>query len=117
MTRPTYYILDGREAKPVDDCMEWARWFATGARCVALTPLPDGGEVSTVFLGLDHAFGSRAPEIFETARFSASESTSSCDILQRYSTWAEAEVGHMEWVEHLMPQQGEGSHESGTRTH
>ena len=36
---------------------------------LAYTDLPNGGFVSTVFLGLDHAWGGRAPEVFETMVF------------------------------------------------
>jgi hypothetical protein len=40
--------------------MEWAEWIETAERHVA-NDLIDGVRVSTVFLGLDHAFGSAVP--------------------------------------------------------
>lgn len=42
---------------------------------VALDDLPDGSELSTVWLGLDHSHGFGQPLIFETMRFSASVET------------------------------------------
>ena len=51
------YILVDRKPVPAT-LMEWAKWFESGdkARRVALTEF-DRGNVSTVFLGIDHRFG------------------------------------------------------------
>ncbi len=87
-----HYILDGHE--PIDvDLMTWAQWFEHADRQVAHTEFP-GGRVSTVFLGLDHSFGSGPPLLFETMIFGGPED-GYCD---RYTTWAEAEVGHAKAV-------------------
>src|SRR4051812_18982438 len=94
-----YYILDGHELRPAET-MEWAMWFQLAGedRIVAKTQLPDDVLVSTVFLGLDHGFGNGPPLVFETMVFGKGDRD---EICERYSTWAEAEVGHMEIVERL----------------
>jgi len=89
------YILDGHKAVPVDDLLEWGRWFETAPRHVARTSLPGGIEVSTVFLGLDHRFGGDGPPlIFETMVFGGEYD----QYQDRYSTWEEAEKGHADVV-------------------
>lgn len=82
------YILKGHEPRGCPDALEWARWFekAGDARVVARTSV-GGREVSTVFLGVDHAFGG-PPMLFETMVFPE------CEICERCSTWAEAEAQH-----------------------
>lgn len=85
------YILDGHEAVPVDDLHAWAVWFETAERHVALTEVAPGITVSTVFLGVDHSMGRRAPILFETMVFNdyGDDGTQA-----RYSTWEEAAFGH-----------------------
>lgn len=85
------YILDGHNAVPVDDLLEWGKWMQTAKRHVAQDePLP-GVRVSTVFLGLDHRFSSDGPPlIFETMVFGGELDQEQ----ERYSTWDEAERGH-----------------------
>lgn len=89
-----YYILDGEIAKPVDDVIEWATYFETADRTVKKKKLPDC-DVSTVFLGMNHAFGDGTPILFETMIFGG-EHDSYCE---RYSTWEEAEIGHQKAIE------------------
>jgi hypothetical protein len=66
------YKIVGKIPIPVEDTLEWARWFenAHDERIVAQEYI---GEywVSTVFLGLDHSFGSGPPLLFETMIFHA----------------------------------------------
>jgi hypothetical protein len=101
------YVLDGHEPRPVSDALEWARWFETADRRVARTTLIDGSYVSTVFLGLDHSFtGDGPPVLFETAAFVKTGDEGHLTgwdsvVTDRYCTWAEAELGHMETVERL----------------
>jgi hypothetical protein len=84
------YILDGHEAKPIADILDWARWYGTADRTVAKTDIGDV-RVSTVFLGIDHQFEEEGPPLlFETMIFGGA-----LDEEQwRYSTWDEAVVGH-----------------------
>jgi hypothetical protein len=91
MTGLGMYILDANRLPiPVFDSVEWAIWFATAARHVAVDTT-EHYRVSTVFLGLDHQYGSGPPLLFETMVFLAEGETGSMD---RYATWAEAAAGH-----------------------
>ncbi len=74
---------------------EWAQSFETRSadKRVAETTLPNGRWVSTVWLGLNHAFGSGAPLIFETMVFPKRGDFGELDC-DRYSTEAEALAGH-----------------------
>jgi hypothetical protein len=106
------YVLDEHKAYPEPNLMKWARWFETADRRVARTELLDGSAVSTVFLGLDHQWGDGPPLLFESALLvhedaKATAASEWCEIRRRYSTWAEAEVGHMELCEelaHVLPE-------------
>lgn len=91
------YILEGDEPVPVDDIVEWGKWFEQNrkARIVAKTSLGDGAvEVSTVFLGIDHGFGRGQPILYETMIFGGSHD----EEQWRYPTKAEAEAHHKEVV-------------------
>lgn len=89
-----HYILVGHAAVPTD-LMTWARWFESARedRVVAKTDV-NHVCVSTVFLGLDHAFGEGPPQLFETLVFGGPLA----DEMERYSTWDEAEAGHKAMV-------------------
>jgi len=78
--------------------LDWARTLEDDtARGVARTPLPDGGEVSTVWLGLDHRFrGDGPPLIFETLVFDA---RGHAWAQWRWATEAEARAGHARVVQ------------------
>jgi hypothetical protein len=89
------YILDGKTPVPAS-LMEWARWFENShaRRGVGHTEF-DGGYVSTVFLGLDHRFGTAGdPLLFETMIFGGPHD----GYQERYCTWDEAEAGHAKAV-------------------
>lgn len=90
--KPRYYILRDRVPTPVDSLVQWATWFERrGNRRVAETQW-QGTRVSTVFLGLDHAFRDNArPELFETMVFGP---PGDADYQTRCSTWEEAEHMH-----------------------
>ena len=91
-----YYVLEGHETKKVDH-MTWAKMFEEKDRHVAEEMIGDV-RISTVFLGLDHAFGSGPPLLFETMVFGGSLDQEQ----DRYSTWAEAEVGHKDMVNRVL---------------
>jgi hypothetical protein len=88
------YILEGKKPKPVDDILEWGKWFETADRHVAQTNLGGDVRVSTVFLGLDHSFGGGTPMLFETMIFGGEHD----QYQERYATWEEAEAGHSQAV-------------------
>jgi hypothetical protein len=83
-----YYILDGHETRPAN-IVAWACWYETAERHVAETQIADS-MVSTVFLGLDHSFGTGPPLLFETMVFGGAMDQET----DRYTTWEQAEAGH-----------------------
>lgn len=100
------YILEGRKVVPVD-LMTWANWYESTDRRVARTETGNG-DVSTVFLGIDHQFGDGEPLIFETLVFGGPLDQE----MERYSTWEQAEAGHaamIERVRNAVSEEGEQS--------
>ena len=87
------YILRGHTTMPCADLLKWAKWFETADRKVA-ADVVNGVRISTVFLGLDHAFGGAKPLLFETMIFGGKH--------DRYqdlcSTWDEAIAMHAKAV-------------------
>jgi len=107
-----YILTKDKLAVPVD-MWEWAEWFENssraGTRHVAIELIGETYLVSTVFLGLDHAFGGD-PLLFETMIFIEAEwgwhenmgyrfrdSLNWCD---RCGTWEEALDMHERAVVH-----------------
>ena len=88
------YILKGKKAVPVEDVLEWARWFETANRRVAKDNIGEAS-ISTVFLGIDHNFFGGKPLLFETMIFGGKHN----DYQDRYHTWEEAEAGHKKAVD------------------
>jgi hypothetical protein len=85
-----YYDRSGKPMTMTD----WAEKFDDfDYRRVALTRL-EGGEVSTVWLGLNHRFGDGTPLIFETMVFGG-KMDQECN---RYSNEQDAIRGHQEMV-------------------
>ena len=92
------YILDGHNPVPEPDLMKWGEWMQTANRTVKITTgsISSQGDyigdirVSTVFLGLDHSFGGKAPVLFETMVFGGLMDQSQ----DRCSTWEAAEQMH-----------------------
>lgn len=90
------YILDGHNPVPCPDLMEWGRWMQTADRQVDRTQVGES-DVSTVFLGIDHAFGNDGPVLFETLIFGGPRDGDG----DRYQTWEQAEAGHARYVDEL----------------
>jgi hypothetical protein len=82
---------------------QWKMWDDLGAyvaghpKVVAKTQIGNV-EVSTVFLTLDHGFGSGPPILFETMVFDGSGNGQDC---VRYATWDEAVEGHEKIVQRI----------------
>jgi hypothetical protein len=94
--RQIYYIEDeGGELVAVAGGITWAMWMATHDRRVALSEL-GGCEVSTAFLGIDHAWQGE-PMLYETMVFGGALDGE----MARYSTRAEALEGHERMVERV----------------
>jgi hypothetical protein len=115
--RPMYYRLNddhsvsairGRLSDPNgrDVVLAWGREFEDLDKRVVARDDVDGCLVSTIFLGLDHAWGDGPPILFETMAFSAA--TKRVELLsaardvhetlheRRYATYDEALAGHAE---------------------
>lgn len=98
-----YYKLEGHTPVQCADAYEWAHAFELAARTVAVD-MVGAVKVSTVFLGMDHAFGGGKPLLFETMVFGGP-----LDQAQdRCSTWEEAEAQHAVWVERVKTGRDDG---------
>lgn len=93
--RPHLFILEDQTPVPVQDLLQWGRWFE-GADRIVKSDMIQGVHVSTVFVGIDHGYGwilgqpGYKPLLFETMVFGGE-----LDMYQqRYSTWKGAEYGH-----------------------
>lgn len=96
-----FWILKDKTPVKVN-LAEWALWndenWGKGKRIVNKTTIGIV-MISTVFLGLDHSFGGDDyPIFFETMVFNGPF----CGEMKRYTTWAEAEEGHQEFLKKLM---------------
>lgn len=92
-----YYIMVDGEPQQTDDAAAWAKWYEDHReeRIVARTSVAPGLLISTVFLGLDHAFGGGEPVLFETMVFGGDWAEQE---QERYSTIDEARRGHARMV-------------------
>ena len=86
------YILD-ENGKPIEepDLIAWGRWLKSNSlqRRVACDQIGDV-KVSTVFLGLNHAFGEGPPVLWETLVFGGPRDGDG----DRYTSREDAEAGH-----------------------
>jgi hypothetical protein len=93
-----FFILENRKPVEITNMLTWATWFEQNEseRTVAVTELPGGIEVSTVFMGLLQHYDERDPPyLYETLIFGGPHKgyrTRSC-------TWAEAKLQHRVAVE------------------
>src|SRR3954462_15249098 len=86
------YILKGHEPVPTDDVELFGRWFENFKNCRVAEDTIGGVYVSTVFLGINHAFRDDVPPVlFETMIFGGGPLDES---QWRYVSWEEAERGH-----------------------
>ena len=108
LERPMFYAMnEDKSTTPLygpDASLKWSRTFEKNRR-VAWDELEGVGYVSTVFLGMDHAFGNGPPQLFETmARIGDHWAE---EVMRRYSTYEDALAGHNELVaEHRASQAG-----------
>lgn len=101
---PHHYIQDAA-GNPVrcDDLDEYAEWWATADRTVAKSKVEDDGspegaiEISTVFLGNDHAFVPGPPVLWETLVFGGPLDQET----ERYTSKADAVAGHQAMCERV----------------
>lgn len=89
-----YYDKNGKEI----DKNEWSDKFADrDYKQICVTTFPDGGLVSTIWLGLNHSWEESKILIFESMAFLANGD----ELQQRYSTLEEARKGHVTMVEEI----------------
>lgn len=90
-----HYILD-ESGDPVQcsDFLIWAAWWERTDRTLSKSILPDGVEVSTVFMGLDHQWGDGPPLLWETMVFGGPYDQEQV----RYHTRQQALAGHAQMV-------------------
>jgi hypothetical protein len=90
------YILDASgEPVPEPNLFKWAAWIETAERKVTLTRFC-GMKVSTVFLGLDHAFNSPVPVLWESMIFGG---RLNCVMLRCAGSREQAEAMHREMLQ------------------
>lgn len=90
------YTLQDKVPVLEPDLLRWARWFEEADRSVAVTHLPGGVYVSTVFLGTDHNWTRRGPPLlFETMIFGGPYDQK---WSLRCSTWKQAEIQHQQSI-------------------
>lgn len=92
------YILDGTTPVHEPDIDKWGNWFESASRVVQRDTVGDA-LISTVFLGLDHAWGEGTPVLFETMIFGGERDQET----RRYHTWDEAKIGHQNILDELTP--------------
>lgn len=92
-----YVLDDNGNPQACDNLMTWGKWIGDPENIkkkrVGKTVFGDV-EVSTVFLGIDHSFGSGEPLLYETMIFGGEHD----GYMDRYSTKAEAIEGHQKAV-------------------
>jgi hypothetical protein len=89
-----YILNDDGEPMLESDLLTWGRWMEGGGRRVAHDTIGDV-QVSTVFLGHDHAFGGAVPVLWETMIFGGAHD----GFQDRYTSKDDALAGHAKAVE------------------
>ena len=96
-----HYILDANNhPKQVGDLIEWAKWYSNEAARRVGSDTDGEFTVSTVFLGLDHRFGSQGPPVLWETMVFGIENEEPCE---RYTSHAEAVAGHKRFCEQYLP--------------
>jgi hypothetical protein len=95
-----YYRLEGKKTVPIegDDVLAWANTMDHDNKHVGHEILPRH-RISTVFLGLNHAWGEGPPMLFETMIFYCEPWMS--EYQTRCSTYRQAEGMHKRAIKHV----------------
>ena len=95
MSYDYYYVLDDDgNPKEEPDIIKWGVWFGATERHIGEDKIGDV-MVSTVFLGLNHNFGTGEPVLWETMIFGGVHD----EYQERYFSKDDAMVGHRKAVE------------------
>ena len=95
-----FYILKEKEIIPIDNRVEWGKWFENNKERFIKQDNINNMRISTIFLGFDHSFGlekDKIPILFETMVFP--EGDWDVNYCERYHTYDEALEGHQRIVE------------------
>ncbi len=93
------YILKHRKPIPCENVIKWGKWFERHySRRVRSTYIQDIW-ISTVFLGVDHAFDDGELVLFETMIFNKKDDNRVDDIFGRCTTWRQALKMHRQAIE------------------
>lgn len=89
-----YYVLDEKNQPKPATVEEFSRFMTEHSirKVVGRTELADGVWVSTVFLGMDHAWGGGPPVLWETMIFEGEYD----QHMWRWSSREQAVAGHLE---------------------
>jgi len=99
------YILDLYEQPILSDSRTAWKWIdeQPHRKIVGLTRFPDGSQVSTVFLTLDHGWNGGPPVLWETMVFgSAGEGMYEDEWQDRYTSYKDAVAGHLAVVKDIL---------------
>lgn len=98
-TSMLYFERDGvpvpADHRTTEGMAAWNAWCTCGGNRIVARTMIGSVLVSTVFLGVDHSFGSGPPLLYETMVFGSEEFANE---QERYTTRAEALAGHAEMV-------------------
>lgn len=102
------YRMDGTPyPEGLEGLMQWGEDIQkTKKRTIGRTPLPWGGLISTVWLGIDHSFRGGPPLIFESMLF---DEKGHSGPMRRYTTLGEAKRGHEQMVKVYQTKPGKDS--------
>jgi len=101
---PDKYILHGKDILPEPDLYAWGEWLQDPTNCRVAEDFIGPMRISTVFLGLDHNWGSGEPILFETMIFGIPEGDKENYYEERCATYDEAEEMHalaVQWAKQL----------------
>ena len=101
------YILDEKNNVVPATIHEWAEFRKTDRKIVKKEKV-NGCFVSTVFIGVDHAFLDDEFHVFETMVFLLEKNSWVEEYCERYATYKEALEGHekaVQWVKDGMPEE------------
>lgn len=99
-----YILDDDGNPMPMPDLITWAEWYEQHkerTNWIVAKETIGAVEISTVFLGLDHNYGTGPPLLFETMCFTGKrhEEFDGEGFFDRYATREEAAEGHRRIVE------------------
>lgn len=99
MRNNRYFILN-ENGDPISmtDAIGFAQWFEKANRHLAKTEL-SGFYISTVFLGINHAFGGGDPVLWETMIFGL---TGDDEYQDRHTNKRDALLGHIKAIEFVL---------------